>query len=160
MRFGTHPIAWERHTGLEETLRLEFSTGDGSPDLHLSVFELERTDVVAALAQLAASHFNPPPSSYAINVADANRPVVPTPGDTAFALTQNRHRELQIRDRQDLQVLVRSWRESLAGRSVLVTRQQLYDHVIEQVRGGDLEWRHLLDSGKAKPWVPKQARKA
>jgi hypothetical protein len=162
VRFATRPAAWGTHTLIDDTVRAEFSErGDGTAlSRVLSVFELEPSELVAALAQFAATTIDPK-RTHAINIRDAveGRQLVRTKGDTAFQLTQDCHFDFYLRDEADLRALVAHWKQTLPERSREIAPKEVGDYVRGRFAAADPEWRALFTSGKAKRWVKELAEK-
>ena len=113
LRIGKRPAAWETRDP-EQILASDFTRRDGALDLELSVYELSSAEAVdlrgAALriqVEHAASFLRPPrKAAPLLDVTGVEVAIRATPGTTAFAYSNEAHRELLLADSHALRGLV------------------------------------------------------
>jgi len=145
LRVAKRRTAWESVADLDLLLKTEFRTKDGSPDLTVSVYEIDRGDVLRAIVEHSAGvGLAPPRGGLGIDMA-SDRTTVTTPGETHFAFTEAAHRELRFIDETDLRLfLEQTIVPTLSGRTLIVTKQQIKDFVKWRRDENDLEWMAFL----------------
>lgn len=157
VRFARRLSSWEPQTSDDDLLQTEFwDRNRGQPDLRPSVYAIHAEEVVQAFAEHATA-FTPPSSAGGIDVGGTGHPVEETPGDTGFSFTMHRHREIILRNRDDLLALVREVRGSLPTRSHPVTRSQVREYARSRLAQGDQEWERARSHATAQTWLKKLA---
>ncbi len=156
VRFARRKTSWERALSVEELQKIEFRTGDGSPDLRPSVYDLEatRTHLVRAYAEHATA-FDPPKAALALDVTEPPRETEVTPGSPAFSFIRERHREIVIRDSADLHAFIGELVVNVADRRQEVTSQEAKDYASSRLRDGDEEWVRAANADGAQAWLVK-----
>src|SRR5438045_8302918 len=102
LRVAKRRAAWESPIELDSLLKTEFRTREGEIDLTVSVYEIERGDVLRAIVEHSAGvGLDPPRGGVGIDAA-SDRSSVDTPGETGFRFTNAAHRELRFADEDDL----------------------------------------------------------
>lgn len=157
VRFARRLASWEPSTSDDELLDTELRRRDtGADDLQPSVYEVGPEEVVRALSEHATA-FDPPTSCKGIDLRTTSREVRETPGDTGSSFTMSAHREIVLKDRKDLQALVREARASLPQRKYDVTRAEVCEYARGRLRSGDREWITACGQATAKKWLKKIA---
>ncbi len=155
VRFAKRKAAWE--TGDATHIReVEFKDKDGEYDLRPSVYEVDRGEVVRTFAEhAAAAPIDPPGSALGIDLRDLRFPLEPELGNDKFAFTRDRHREMALSSRAELDELIAHACKDLAVRKVEITKTSVYEYVSERLEALDKEWLDVLGSVGAKGWLKK-----
>jgi len=156
IRFSKRIAIWEPGHTPEEIQLTEFRQKDGSVDLRPSVYEIEPEEVVRVFAEHATA-FDPPKSSAGIDLGGLGHEVRSTPGRTVFALTTSAHRELSIRDKEDLLDLIGKVLAEFTSRRTLVTRAEIVTYARARLAAMDPEWQQAVTHARSRTWVHKLA---
>jgi hypothetical protein len=153
VRAARRLASWESSTD-DELLETEFRTRtSGLADLRPSVYEVGATEVVRALAEHDATNCDPKNKGGGVDLGGLGYEVLTTIGKTIFSFTKATHREIVLKDRQDLLSLVKAVRDSLSSRRIPVTRDQIIRFAKEQIAEGNKEWIAAKQDPSAKKWL-------
>lgn len=156
IRFARRLANWEENLPIDELQDREFKARNGGPDLRPSVYEVD--DLGRQVVRTYAEHahrIDPPATALALDVVNAvPRTPATTPGETSFQFTRDQHREVLLRDRDELLAFIR---DAITAPRQKVQKRAVYDYVRGQMNVGDEEWAAVANSPNAKPWVQKLA---
>jgi len=156
IRFARRRANWEEVLPLEELQEREFKARDGGPDLRPSVYEVDDFD--GRVVQTYAEHayrFDPDRTSLAIDAADGvTGELAATPGASPFCFTRKQHREIVLRDRAELLMLIST---ILVGRRSEVRKEDVESYMRTRLSAGDEEWAVVTRTPDAKRWLRKLA---
>jgi hypothetical protein len=156
IRFSKRLAIWEPGRTPDEIQQSEFRKKDGTVDLRPSVYEIQLRDIVQAFAE-HASVYTPPASTAGIDVAGLGYRAESTAGHPGFAFIRAAHRELPLRNADDLFDLIRKIVASLTSRKHPVTRAEIVTYAAARLAAKDEEWQQAVTAAKCGPWVHKLA---
>jgi hypothetical protein len=156
IRFSKRLAVWEPGHTPEEIQHSEFRKKDGAVDLRPSVYEIQNSEVVRAFAE-HATVISPPSSSAGIDLGGLGSEVKSTPGSTGFAFTTSAHRELSLRNKEDLFNLIGNALAGLSSRLHHVTRAQIMTYAKARLAAIDPEWQQAVTRTRPGTWVYKVA---
>ncbi len=106
VRFARRKAAWEA-ADAAEIREIEFKDKDGKYDFRPSVYEVAEEQLVRAFAEhAAAAPIDPPGSALGIDLSGVRFKVEPQFGSDTFSFTRNRHREIVLSSRSDLDEVI------------------------------------------------------
>ena len=153
VRFAKRKAAWE---GADATQirEVEFRDKNGEYDLRPSVYDIDQVDLVRAFAEhAAAAPIDPPGSALSIDFLGVESPLSQQPGNDKFAFTRDRHRELTLSTRAELDAAIEFVCSNLSERTRDTSKASVYAYVSERLEANDSEWVDLADSIAAKDWL-------
>lgn len=150
VRIGRRRSAWEQDDP-RAIAEVEFrDPRRDALDLRPSVYEVHehqeaalRRRVVQVCAEHWVSFIRPPrpPERLAFDVAGCTQaPLVPSPGTTAFAFSNEAHGELVFASENELLAMMATLRAELAVRDLRVTLEEVLAHVDTRLTAFDPEW--------------------
>ncbi|TKC97113.1 hypothetical protein [Polyangium fumosum] len=155
IRFAKRLAAWEADHPIEELQRIEFRNRDGSPDLRPSVYELDVSHpaLVQAYAEhAAAAEIDPPTTALAIDASNPARTSVPTPGSAKFSFIMEAHREVLLKDVDDLHAFILELSQDPSERRSTIRKAEILAYARARLEAGDPEWDAVSTSPKLKKW--------
>jgi len=155
----------KRHSSVEEAsefeafFQVEFRRRDGSPDLDLSIFDVDASCLVRTHAECAVSWLQSPPKhrgGLSVEKCTATCTSRATPGDTDFVYTRSHHVELGFLHEEEL----REFAQQVLAQGLSGDRPATAAQVREYGRGrldeNDQEW--LSATERKSKWA-KELRK-
>ena len=79
----------------------------------------------------------------------------PEPGNDKFAFTRERHREVALSTRAELDEVIQLACKDLGARRIEITKSSVYQYVSGRLDAHDKEWRDLVEFVDAKDWLKK-----
>lgn len=147
--------AWCPERSDPDVKKLEFTDKNGVTDLRPSVFEIDLKDLIHACAEYSTLR-NLPESTFGVDVADLGRNLDAPPGATGFKFTTEVHREVVLRNEQDLLAFIHELRRDLERRKYCVTKNQVVEYAKSRLIHSDAEWLAAVGRARlsgAKTWV-------
>jgi hypothetical protein len=145
--------------GVEDVIRAEFSSSDGSPDLMPSVYDIP--DDHSSVVRIYCEHhvglgLEPPVKSRAHwNLRGLElSPPINTPGTTGFSFADAVHHEVPLPGHAELQELVARLMAETLHRERKVEKEEAHAYIRERVEAGDPEWASVAS---APAWARKLA---
>ncbi len=149
---------------VDEAYLVEFyDQKTGSPDLALSVFEVDDAPppITQACAEFAASFKREPPKGYSgVGVSGIKGPeLVSTDGATQFKFTSDAHRELKFSNGESHRGFFEVVYNEQVTRKRTASDSDVRAHVLARCASGDDEWISLRGTKPAwDKWVTKQPK--
>jgi hypothetical protein len=161
IRFARRRLSiWSPERSDPEIQKVEFTDRDGEPDLRPSVFGIELKDLIRAYAEYATLR-HPLKSTIGINVAGVPWRVNLSPGKTGFRFATDAHREIALRDGEDLLAFIQEIRKDFDNRKHMVEKAQVVEYAGDRLADMDAEWLAAVENARTnKPdsWVAKLSR--
>jgi len=155
IRFAKRKAAWEE-ANATQIREVEFrdKNGDYEYDLRPSVYEIEAEEIVRAFAEhAAAASIDPPGSALSIDFQGVSFKIEREPGNDRFAFTRDRHRELALLTRAELDAAIEFVCRDLSSRRKETSKSSVYQYVSARLEANDHEWLDLAESVAAKDWL-------
>jgi hypothetical protein len=145
LRVARRRVAWETAHDLDNLIQTEFRTRDGTTDLSISVYEIDEGEIAQTFAEHSAgAGLDPPRGGLGFNVA-SERSGTPSPGETGFAFTISRHRELKFENANDLRQFLKDVVvPDLTNRKREVAKTDLRAFIRDRRAANDVEWLPFL----------------
>jgi hypothetical protein len=155
VRFAKRKAVWETADPIQ-IRDVEFRDKNGEYDLRPSAYEVEEEDIVRTFAEhAAAAPIDPPGSALSIDFEGINVKIEHRPGNDQFAFTRDRHREIVLSTRVDLEAAIQVVCANLTMRKKETSKASVYEYVSGRLEANDNEWLDLAESTSAKDWLKK-----
>lgn len=145
-------------TTKDDFYRTEFRGSKGAPDLELSVYEIDETQITQIVAEshaVAPHRERPRRTKHHFNVKGLEpRAPVSTPGVDSFALLRSAHHEIHFENEAELQVFAAQLLREMEERKRTVGGHDVKKFLAERLAAEDPEWQPFMAATPVwKNWV-------
>ena len=141
LRVGMYKSLWEEPNPISDIVEKEFCDENAQPDLRLSIYEVESTEVIRCFAEhTAAAKLKPPNGRTHVDMSGAPAELHQDPLEGPFALVRTAHCELVFQDSGSLTAFLALVRTEFGQRGRRTTGAEVKSYVRARIAANDPEW--------------------